>query len=305
MRHFAKFTIGVILTTLIIFLTGTEPTQVTQAQSSVIQLPDIQASDRTIPAGNQYWWWSLLHAADDGNWEIYLWRYDQLHKPEAIRLTNHPAVDMDAQWNNTTDRIVFVSDRDTVVVDIPNTEIYVMEPDGSNQRRLTNNPLRDEMPAWSPDGQRIAFSSEHDDGMEIYTMNADGSGRVRFTTQAGNDWYPTWSPDGKTIAWMRQGVNTGEIWLMNADGSNQRQLLGPTRFLNRPRWSPDGRYLAFSYFPRTKELGRIGIIQSDGANFHELACDTAAPNENHVVGAWAPDGSALYYTRYFLNFSFR
>ncbi len=50
-------------------------------------------------------------------------------------------------------QIVFNSHRDG------NIEIYVMDANGDNQRRLTNSPGQDSAPAWSPDGQRIAFYS--------------------------------------------------------------------------------------------------------------------------------------------------
>ncbi|MHC4335208.1 MAG: TolB family protein [Planctomycetota bacterium] len=73
--------------------------------------------------------------------------------------------------SNKQYKIAFVSERDG------NSEIYVMNADGSAQKNLTNNPASDEAPNWSPDGKMIAFASFRDGNYEIYVMNADGSGQ--------------------------------------------------------------------------------------------------------------------------------
>ena len=69
-----------------------------------------------------------------------------------------------------TGRIAFLSERNF------NSDIYVMNADGSGLTRLTNDPAFDTDPAWSPDGSQIAFHSLRDGNLEIYVMNADGSG---------------------------------------------------------------------------------------------------------------------------------
>jgi len=88
-------------------------------------------------------------------------------------------------------KIAFSSKRDG------NSEIYVMNADGSEQTNLTNNPNSDASPSWSPDGKKIAFESARDGGFEIYIMNADGSGQTILTNnpaQKWQDWHPRWSP---------------------------------------------------------------------------------------------------------------
>ena len=62
-----------------------------------------------------------------------------------------------------------------------NSEIYVMNADGSGQRRLTRNAAFDRAPAWSPDGRKIAFLRERDGKSGVYVMNADGSAQRRLT----------------------------------------------------------------------------------------------------------------------------
>ena len=125
------------------------------------------------------------------------------------------------------------------------SEIYVMNPDGSGVTRLTNNNEYDRHPALSPDGKRIAFFGERDGKDEIWVMNAaDGSGQIRLTAD-GYD--PSWSPDGKKIAFVRNSDGDGEIYVMNAaDGSEQTKLTNNTEFDFDPAWSSDSKKIAFS-----------------------------------------------------------
>jgi TolB protein len=88
-----------------------------------------------------------------------------------------------------------------------NWEVYVMNADGSGQRRLTRNAAADASPAWSPDGRKIAFVRNRGapcyapvclSNSGIYVMNADGTGQRRLARNAG--W--VWSPDGREIAYL-------------------------------------------------------------------------------------------------------
>ena len=122
-------------------------------------------------------------------------------------------------------KIAFTSARDGY------NAIYVMNADGSEQRRLTRNKWADGFPAWSPDGHRIAFTSTRDGNAEIYVMSADGSDQRRLTRNPADDgvgylgWSSSaWSPDGREIAFASQRDGNDEIYVMNADGSGVRRL---------------------------------------------------------------------------------
>lgn len=117
---------------------------------------------------------------------------------------------LDGVWSPDHTKIAFVSIKDDEDGQWPyNSEIYVMNADGTNPIRLTNNPAADEAPAWSPDGQSIIFVSYRDEpnvkncgencNSEIYVMNADGSNQVRLTNDPAGDWFPVWLPVGVVI----------------------------------------------------------------------------------------------------------
>ena len=61
-------------------------------------------------------------------------------------------------------------------------EIYVVDVDGSNLRKLTDNEFVDAQPTWFPSGQRIFFVSDRGGSIELYTMDADGSDQEMFAT---------------------------------------------------------------------------------------------------------------------------
>jgi len=83
--------------------------------------------------------------------------------------------DMFPQWSHDGRHIVFTSDRDG------NDEIYVMDANGGNVRRLTRTRATERAAVWSPDGKSLLFHSDGDGPSAVYVMRADGSHRVRVS----------------------------------------------------------------------------------------------------------------------------
>ena len=157
-----------------------------------------------------------------------------------------------------TSKILFTSNRDG------NYEIYVMNPDGSNQNRLTNNSDDDSAPAWSTDGSKIVFESWRDGNLEIYVMDSDGSNQTNLTNNSASDNSPSWSPDGSQIVFYSKRDGNHEIYVMDADGSNPTNLTNNSANDYYPSWSPDGSKIAFNSY-RDESL-EIYAMNSDGSN---------------------------------------
>ena len=131
-------------------------------------------------------------------------------------------------------------------------DVYVMNADGSDQRRLTRDVS---FHAWSPDGQKLAFDGNGD----IFVMNADGSGQRRLTRTPEYNSSVAWSPNGRKLAFD----GNGDIFVMNADGSGQRRLTRAPGHDGFPAWSPDGRKIAFLSIRDGK--GEIYVVNADGS----------------------------------------
>ena len=187
-----------------------------------------------------------------------------------------------AAFPGVNGKIAFSTNRDG------NSEIYVMEPDGTNQTRLTNATGTDMYPHWSPDGSKIAFDSSRDGGPEIYVMNADGSGQTQLTNSPGESRQARWSPDGTKIAFASNRTGVWQIYVMNADGSAQTQLVGAGDNWG-PSWSPDGAKIAFG----TSRAGNydVYVMNTDGNGQTVLAGGTG----NQSAPNWSPGGTRLAY----------
>ena len=120
-------------------------------------------------------------------------------------------------------------------------QLWLMNSDGSNQRKLATDTYWNAIPTMSPDGTRIAFSSYRDGDYEIYIMNSDGTNQTRLTYTPGQDWRPTWSEDGSKILFESNRDGRTQVYWMNPDGSQQARLTSNTAYDGQATWRPSGQ----------------------------------------------------------------
>jgi Tol biopolymer transport system component len=181
--------------------------------------------------------------------------------------------------------------------------VWVMNADGSGQRRLTNGGVpgcgQEWGHAWSPDGRQIAIASSgptppFGEG-GIYVMNADGGGQRRLTSDTGFESNPAWSPDGRRIAFAGGRDGNSGIYVINADGTEQRLLMpAALSYPAQLAWSPNGEKIALTIehpkgpVAQTRNL-EIYVVNADGSGHRRMTRSTV--RDNNPV--WSPDGRRI------------
>ena len=178
--------------------------------------------------------------------------------------------------------VVFVSNRDV------DWDVYVMAPDGSNQRRITTG-YDAVFPDWSPDGTQIVFKSGWDGNDEIYVVNADGSNIRNLTMNPARDSMPAWSPDGSRILFASDRDGTMELWTMDPSGGSMQRLTFDGFTNGYPAWSPDGSQIAFVSNREGEQA--IYTMMADGSGVTRLAPTFT----ERAYPTWSPDGTRIAY----------
>ncbi len=172
-------------------------------------------------------------------------------------------------------------------------DIFVIDSDGRNERRLTATTVHEDMPRWSPDGRRIVFVREVDRFVQLFMMNPDGSAQTQLTSGEASNFAPSWAPDGSRIGFVSTRDGNAEIYVMNADGSGQTRLTRNSTVDNSPAWSPDGRRIVFASNRAATGITRLFIMDPAGNDLRQLTNDTLNFVNNEFHPTWSPDGSTV------------
>jgi TolB protein len=175
---------------------------------------------------------SLMFVSDrDGNADIFSMAFrsgDSAAGEKAVNLTKNSGGDFRPAISPDGKNVAFSSDRDTWIETINDRstaircEIYLMNIDGSNPRRLTNSNAFNGSPVWSRDGRTIYFYSDRDGGaFRIWAMDADGGHPHALTPKERPGFSPAVMPDGR-IAFAEKTTNGFRITSVAPDGGDIR-----------------------------------------------------------------------------------
>jgi len=141
-------------------------------------------------------------------------------------------------------RIVFKSDREG------GEALYVMNPDGSDPRRLDDESVYENALALetiSPDGKWRLEVRDIDGNVDIWRIDVAGPQEYRITSNDRIDQEPVWAPiDQNRIAFVSDRMGNTDIWTQNVSGPlDERQLTDNPDYDKHPSWSPDGTQIVY------------------------------------------------------------
>jgi Tol biopolymer transport system component len=178
------------------------------------------------------------------------------------------------RWSPRGDLIAF-----TRLVEDSISSIWVMDPDGGNQRQVTSG-IFCRAPSWHPDGQTLVFSGNAGDKNElnICSVAADGSDMKVLFERSGIESMPTVTPDGKSILFSAESSGDhGTALSGSADIMEYNIASGDIRTIHShplhdcdPSCSPDGEWIAFVSYRKGTDPEEYQNLMSA---YREIICN--------------------------------
>lgn len=195
-----------------------------------------------------------------------------------VKLTNTTNANNPA-WSPDGSKIVYAADQ----------AIWIMNGDGSGQKKLYDGMAWEGEPEFNDDGTKIYFSTESKKAfsaryISIHVMNADGSEGLKLTETADSR-APSLSPDGSRLVYISRVSGNYDIWTMSTNGTDNIRLTDAADDESSPSWSPDGNSIVYS------SMGDIFTIDHDSVRPIRLTSDSY----NNVEPDYSPDGDLIAY----------
>jgi Tol biopolymer transport system component len=144
------------------------------------------------------------------------------------------------------------------------TDLYIVNADGTELRRLTSDRFGDLQPQWSPDGKTIVFATDRDSASfdllkfkpwRLALLDVDSGSITLIPGQKGLNLNPQWSPDGRSIAYISDRTGTANVFLYDLDAREHYQLTNVpgavsalTEYSPAISWAREADRLAFTYY---------------------------------------------------------
>jgi TolB protein len=213
-----------------------------------------------------------------------------LGKEEHLRYMAHRLAD-DVVYQFTGEagiaqsRVAYVSDQ------TKQKELYLMDYDGAQPRRITGDRSLSLSPRWTPDAKWITYLCYRGGNPDLCVIDVTDNRRWKLVALPGLNLSPAWSPDGDWLAFA-SNHDAGNLELQRIDRAGkkrQRLTFSPGDDLS-PSWSPTGRQLVF-----VSDRGgspQLYVMDADGANVRRLTFQ----GDYNTSPAWSPRGDWIVYT---------
>ncbi len=258
-----------------------------------------------------------LEARARGVQRRYSWDYDEFYDIYEVdlsggsprNLTRIRGYDAEGSWSPDGSLIAFASNRHAYSDDLsPETrqaferdpavmmELYIMNADGSQVRRLTDVPGYDGGPFFSPDGRRLCWRrfAEHGATAEVFTMNIDGSDVRRITAMGAMSWAPFYHPSGEYLIYTtnHHGFDNFELYLVDVTGAGAPVRVTHTPgFDGLPAFAPDGTRLAWTSNRTAGRQSQIFVADWNHAAARQMLPATVAATTQpaHATATTQPE----------------
>jgi Tol biopolymer transport system component len=227
----------------------------------------------------------IAFASDEGSFESDI--YSILPSGAGlINLTHNSFNEFAPAWSADGKRITYVRPVGQ------RYQVFMMNADGTNQRRVSFDGTTDSSPGFSPNGGRIVYSRAPRTGgrSSIVTVRKDGTDLRIVVAGFGQD--PQYSPGGHWVVFS----GSGSIWRVHPNGTVLQRLTDPPpdRFDIQPDWKPDGEQIAFRRCAPSGMLvcsGDLYVMNRDGSGVKVIPGDEG--DEQRDRPAFSPDGHRI------------